>query len=105
MNYSSQTEEYKEEQYQLYKQGNIPFPGFGGITGAMTVDFAKREFRDNPKAREFPSKVKEHPPFDYDRYDFFTKDTVPRFVLSILNDPYIPDEQKHRFVNHFLYDY
>jgi len=48
----------------------------------------------------------EEPPFDYDRYrDYFTEESCPDFVLSILNDPFLPDDQKHVFVEKFYLTY
>jgi hypothetical protein len=35
-------------------------------------------------------------------YDWFIKEQLPDFMLSVLDHPYILDEQKHNVVNTFF---
>ena len=45
------------------------------------------------------------PPFNYDLYSWFKKSELPHFIISILEDPYEPDSEKHLFVSKFVKRY
>ena len=45
------------------------------------------------------------PPFDYERYPWMDKNTLPDFILPVLDAFNFFDEQKHIIVEEFLYKY
>jgi hypothetical protein len=100
--YKNQSEEYKETQYQLHKNDPLP-PNLQPVFNRV-LDYNQRYWRD--KMREVgPIVYKEQPPFDYERYNFFKKENLPEFIRFILDHPFLPDEEKHKFADHFIMDY
>jgi len=47
---------------------------------------------------------KKEPPFNYDAHEY-SKENIPKFIRRMLDDPYIPDREKHIFYKDFVVEY